>query len=114
MTEGYITQVSKVIEGRVTEKLSQEFSRTESPILGALSKLVEFLLNPQVRTCSGTVPQTSRNNDFENREPTGDRSQNDPNLEVELFVRQASNSADSDQEKTSDDYTQVSVLQNFC
>ena len=77
MTEGYISQVSEEIEGRVTEKLSQEFSRTESRILGALSKLHEFLLNPQVRTCSGTVPVTSRNNDFENWEPTEDRSQND-------------------------------------
>ena len=38
-----------------TKKLSQEFSRTESRILGALSKLDEFLLNPQTRTLSGTV-----------------------------------------------------------
>ena len=30
----YITQVSEVIEGRVTKKLSQEFSRTENRILG--------------------------------------------------------------------------------
>ena len=49
-TEDYIAQVSEEIEGRVTKRLSQEFSRTESRILGALSKLDEFLLNPQVRT----------------------------------------------------------------
>ena len=55
ITEDYIAQVSKEIEGRVTEKLSQEFSRTESRILGALSKLDEFLLNPQIRTFSGTT-----------------------------------------------------------
>ena len=52
LTQDYISQVSEEIEGRVTKKLSKEFSRTESRILGALSKLDEFLLNPQVRTCS--------------------------------------------------------------
>ena len=46
MTEQYITQVSEKIEGRPTKKLSQEFSRTESRILGALSQLDDFLLNP--------------------------------------------------------------------
>ena len=50
MGEVYITQVSEEITGSVTRKFSQEFSRTESRILGALSKLDEFLLNPQVRT----------------------------------------------------------------
>ena len=45
INEEYITQVSEQIEGRVTKKLSQEFSRTESRIMGALSKLDEFLLN---------------------------------------------------------------------
>ena len=47
-----ITKVSEQIEGRVTKKLSQELSRTESRNLGALSKLYEFLLNPQIRTPS--------------------------------------------------------------
>ena len=57
--EEYITQVSKEIEGRVTKKLSHEFSGTEFRILDALSKLDEFLLNPQVRTLrnhSGNIP----------------------------------------------------------
>ena len=90
MTEEYITQVSEEIIGRVIKKLSHEFSRTESRILGALSKLDEFLLNLQVWTCSGTVPGTSRNNDSENWEPIGDRSLNDaiPNWSC-LFVRPA-------------------------
>ena len=39
MIEEYITQVSAEIEGMVTEKLFQEFSRTESRVLGVLSKL---------------------------------------------------------------------------
>ena len=39
INEQYITQVSEEIEGRVTKKLSEEFSRTESRIFCALSKL---------------------------------------------------------------------------
>ena len=77
MAQEYISQVSEEIEGRVTKKLSKEFSRTKSRILGALSKLDEFLLNPQVRTCSVAVPETSRNSNSENREPMGDRSLDD-------------------------------------
>ena len=71
MAREYISQVSEEIERRVTQKLSKEFSRTESRISGALSKLDEFLLNPQLQTCSVTVPGTSRNNASENREPPG-------------------------------------------
>ena len=61
INEEYIAQVSEQSEGRVTQKLFQEYSRTESRILGALSKLDEFLLNQQVRTHSGTVPETFQN-----------------------------------------------------
>ena len=87
MTQDYISQVSEDIEGRVTEKLSKEFSRTESRILGALSKHDEFLLNPQVRTCSVAVPGTSGSNNSENRETTGDRSSGDPCPEAGSFCR---------------------------
>ena len=81
-TQDYISQFSEKIEGRVTKKLSKEFSRAESRILGALSELNELFLNPQVRTCSVAVPGTSRNNNSENRETTGDRSSDDPCPEV--------------------------------
>ena len=101
MAGEYITQVSEEIEGRVTKKLSQEFSRTESSILGALSELDEFLQNPQVRTCSVAVPETTKNNDPENREPTGDLSLNDPYPEVEFSACRASNLTVSDPEETS-------------
>ena len=70
MAQEYISQVSEEIEGRVTKKLSNEFIKTESRVLGALSKLDEFLLNPQVGTCSVAVPGTSRNSNSENRETT--------------------------------------------
>ena len=46
--EDYITQVSEEIEGRVTERLSKEFIRTENRILGALARLDDFLMNPLV------------------------------------------------------------------
>ena len=82
LTQDYTSQVSEEIERRVTKKLSEEFSRTESRILGALSTLDEFLLNPQVRTCSVAVPGTSRNSKSENPETTGDCSSDDPCPEV--------------------------------
>ena len=59
--EDYITQVSEEIEGRVTKKLSQEFSRTENRILGALARLDDFLMNPLIQDHSGTTPEASRN-----------------------------------------------------
>ena len=82
LTQEYISQVSEEIEGRVTKKLSKEFSRTESRILGALSKLDEFLLNPQVRTCSVAVPGTSRSSNLENQGTNEDRPSDDPGPEV--------------------------------
>ena len=69
--QDYISQVSEEIEGRVTKKLSKEFSWKESRILGALSKLDEFLLNPQVRTWFVAVPGTTSNSDSRNRKSMG-------------------------------------------
>ena len=83
----------------VTKKLSEEFSRTKSRILGALSKLDEFLLNPQVRTCSVAVPGASRNNNSENRETTGDHSLEDSCSEVMFCASHTSNQHNSEQEK---------------
>ena len=85
-TQDYISQVSEDIEGRVTKKkLSKEFSKKESRILGALSKLDKLLLNPQVRTCSVAVPEAPRNSNSDNREPTVDRSLDDACPEVRFF-----------------------------
>ena len=55
--EDYITQVSEEIAARVTKKLSQELSRTASCILGALSRLDDFLMNPLIQGYSGDVPE---------------------------------------------------------
>ena len=80
--EIYIAQVSEEIESIVTEKLSREFSRTESRILGPLSGLDEFLQNPQSRARSGTVPETSQKLRRENHGTNEDGSQNDPHPEL--------------------------------
>ena len=47
-----------------------------------------------------TVPGTFRNNNSENREPTGDRSLNDPCPEVVFSAYHTSNLIDSDGEET--------------
>ena len=88
INEEYITQLSEEIEGRVTEKLPQEYSRTESRILGALSKLDEFLLNQQIRMHSGTVPGTFRNTNVDNQGTNEDDSMSDPHPEAGLFRSQ--------------------------
>ena len=54
----YITQISEEIEGRITEKLSREISRTDTRILGALSRLDGLLLHPLIQGHSETTPDT--------------------------------------------------------
>ena len=86
--EDYITQVSEEIEGRVTKKLSQEFSRPENCILGALASLDSFLMNPFLQGHSGTTPETPRNVFSVNQGTKEDDSQSDLHLEAGLFRSQ--------------------------
>ena len=88
INEEYISQVSEEIEGRVTKNLSPEFSRTELRILGALCELDEFLLNPQIRTHSGTVPGTFQNRNVENQKTNEGDSQSYPHPEAGIFRNQ--------------------------
>ena len=83
------TQLFEKILGRVAKKLSQEFSRTKSRILGVLSKLDEVLLHPQGRFYSGPLPETCRSSNEENQETNEDRSQNDPHPEVGVSLSQS-------------------------
>ena len=85
---------------RVTQKISKNIDWAESRILGALSKLDEFFLNPQVRTCSVAVPGTFRNNGSEKREPTEDHSLGDLSPEAVFSACQPINLNDSEQEET--------------
>ena len=107
INEEYITQVSKEIESRITKKLSQEFSRSESRILGALSKLDEFLLDPQITTHSETVPETFRDTNVENQGTNEDDSQSDPHPEVGPSVCQSRHSIDSNTGEAHDTMTGV-------
>ena len=84
--EDYITQVSEEIEGRVTKKFSQEFSRTENRILGALARLDDFLMNPLLQGHSGTTPETSRNVFSIKQLSNEDDSQSDPHPEAGLLT----------------------------
>ena len=83
--EDYITQVSEEIEGRVTKRLSKEFSRTENRILGALARLDNFLMNLLLPGGSGTTPDPSRNALSIGQGTNEDDSQNDPHPEAGLF-----------------------------
>ena len=80
--EDYITQVSEEIEGRVTKRLSKEFSRTKNRILGALARLDDFLMNPLIQDYSGHAPETSRNELSTNQGTNEDDSQSDPHPET--------------------------------
>ena len=86
--EDYITQVSDEIEGRVTKRLSQEFSRTENCILGALARLDDFLMNLLLPGHSGTTPEPTRNTNVDNQGTNEDDSQSDPHPEAGLFRSQ--------------------------
>ena len=83
--EDYLTQVSEEIEGRVTKRLSKEFSRTENRILGALARLDDFLMNPLLPGYSGFTPEPTRNALSNNQGTNEDDSQNDPHPEAGLF-----------------------------
>ena len=84
--EDYITEVSEEIEERITKKLSQEFSRTENRILGALARLDDFLMNPLLQGHSGTTPEASRNVFSINQGTNEDDSQSNPHPEAGLLT----------------------------
>ena len=84
--EDYITQVSEEIEGRVTKNLSQECSRTENRILGALARLDDFLMNPLLQGHSGTALEKSRNVFSIYQGTNEDDSQSDPHPEAGLLT----------------------------
>ena len=86
--EDYITQVSEENEGRVTKKLSKEFSRTKNRILSALARLDDFLMNSLVQGHSGITPEMSRNAFSTNQGTDEDDSQSEPHPEAGIFGNQ--------------------------
>ena len=102
--EDYITQVSEEIEGRVTKRLSKEFSRTENRILGALARLDDFLMNPLLQVCSGATPEPTRSAFRNNQGTNEDNSQNDPHPEAGLFHGQSPRNAGPEEERDTNLY----------
>ena len=86
--EDYITQVSEEIGGRVTKKLSQEFSGTQSCILGAIPSLDDFLMNRLIQDHSETAPETSQNAYGTSQGTNEDDSQSDLHPEAGVFQSQ--------------------------
>ena len=86
--EDYKTQVSEGIEGRVTKKLSLEFSITENRILGALARLDDFLTNPLIQGHSRTTPETSGNVFSISKGTNDDDSQSKSHPEAGIFNNQ--------------------------
>ena len=86
--EDYITKIFEEIEGRVTKKLSQEFSGTENRILGALARLDEFLMKPLIQGHSGTAPETSWDAFRTSQGTNEDNCQSDPHPEAGIFNNQ--------------------------
>ena len=95
--EDYITQVSEEIEGRVTKRLSKEFSRTENRILGALARLDGFLMNPLLQSHSGATPEASHIPLSTNQRTNEDDSQNDLHPEAGLFHNQITQNSDPEE-----------------
>ena len=65
--------------------MSQEFSRTENRILGALGRLDYFLTNSLFQGHSGTAPETSRNIFSKSQGTNEGDSQSNPHPEAGLF-----------------------------
>ena len=97
--EDYITQVFEEIEERVTKRLSKEFSRTENRILGALSRLDDFLMNPLLQGHSGATPEAFRNLLGTSQGTNKDDSQNDPHPEAGFFRSQINSGPEDDHDR---------------
>ena len=110
--EDYITQAFEEIEGRVTKRLSKEFSRTKNRILGAFARLDLFLMNPLPQGHSGTTPEASRNALITSQGTNEDDSQNDPHPEVGFFHSQMTQN--SGLEEGHETISARKILQDSC
>ena len=86
--EVYIAEVSEKFQRTVTKNLSQEFSRTENRILGALARLDDFPMKPLFQSHSGTAPETSRNAFISSQGTNEDESRSDFYPEAGIFYNQ--------------------------
>ena len=65
--------------------MSQEFSGTEDGIIGALSRVHDFLMIPLVQGHSGTAPEMSANAYGTNQGTNEDNSRSDAHPEASVF-----------------------------
>ena len=92
-----LTFLRKLREDSQRSKLSQEFSRTENRILGALARLDDFLMNLLIQGPSGTAPETSRNAYRTNQGTNEDDSQSDLHPEADIFQNQTTRNSGPEQ-----------------
>ena len=100
--EDYITQISEEFEGRITKRLSKEFSGTENRILGAFARLDNFLMNSLLQGHSGATPKSSRNPLSTSQRTNEDDSQIDPHPEAGLFHSQITQNSGPEADHDSD------------
>ena len=87
INEEYIKQVSKDIDRRKSESVTQESCRTENWILGAIWNFDESLPNSQVVVQSGTVTGPDWDINGKNQEEDDYHSENDLLPEFKAEVR---------------------------
>ena len=92
--------------------MSQEFSRTENRILGALSRLDDFFMNPLNESHSGTAPEASRNAYGTNQGTNVDDFQSDSHAEAGVF--QSLTTRNSGSEDNHDMVTGVHEEVTYC
>ena len=80
--------------------------------MGALSKLDEFLLNPQVRTCS-VVQGASGSANSENREIHGDRSSSDPYPEGGYFSHNSGQLNSPEADMVTQNYSHTNITKKL-
>ena len=91
--------------------MSQEFSRTENRMLGALARLDDFLMNPLIQGHSGTVPETPRNVFTISQGTKEDDCQSNPHPEIGLFNNQMTQNSGPEDDHDSFNFT-GSVMTN--
>ena len=102
-------RVSEEIEGRVTKKLSQEFRRTESCFLAALSRLDNSIMNPLIKGHSWTAPETSRNNYGTNQGTNEFDSQSDLHLEASISQSQTKSGPEDDHDRNTASFWPIAM-----
>ena len=96
----------------MTKKLSQQVSGTESRILGALSRLDDFLQSPLIQGHCGTTPERSRITLGSNQGTNEEESR--CKLHTEATISQSQNKRNTDPDDVSDMVTGIPKEITYC